>query len=343
MNPVIILFALLLVILALGILQAGRKYDHQTLTFSILIACRNEEKNLPKLFQSLQQLDYPSDKYEIILADDDSVDSTRDLIADFCRKADNRQFLPLRRNNQTKSGKKTALQAAAEKARGEILLFTDADCQVPSGWLQGYNKYFSPATGMVIGVIMISFRGFGKFRSLVTAAINAATAGLNFAFSASGGNLAIRKTVWKEIGGYESITHHVAGDDKLMVRMIRQSGWQINFNSGNPVLTSVPEPVDFPAQQQRKFGKFSMHPPVYKAAAVIVFLFYLYLPCYLAAYPHTLTLLPYLGGLLIFWGVTLYKFKVKFQILDIFFLLIYPYYMIIFSIWGLRRSWSWKP
>lgn len=343
MNPLIILFSLLLLLLAFGILKSGKKYDQQTLTYSILIACRNEEKNLPDLFHSLQRLDYPADKYEVILIDDDSADSTRDLIEDFCCKADNRQFLHLKRNNQTHSGKKAALQAAAEKARGEILLFTDADCQVPCGWLQGYNQYFGAATGMVIGLVMISLRGFTRFRSLVTAAINAATAGLNFAFSASGGNLAIRKSVWEKIGGYESIAQHAAGDDKLMVRMIRESGWRINFNSGNPVLTSFPEPADFPAQQQRKFGKFSMHPPVYKAAAVLIFLFYLYLPCYLAAYQHPLTLLPYLAGLLIFWGVTLYKFEMKFQVCDIFYLLIYPYYMIIFSIWGLRQGWSWKP
>ena len=48
---------------------------------SIIIPARNERTNLPNLLNSLAQLDYPEDKYEIILINDHSTDGSREYLA----------------------------------------------------------------------------------------------------------------------------------------------------------------------------------------------------------------------------------------------------------------------
>jgi len=48
---------------------------------SIIIAARNEMQNLPTLLNSLSQLDYPTDKYEIIIVNDHSNDGSNDFLA----------------------------------------------------------------------------------------------------------------------------------------------------------------------------------------------------------------------------------------------------------------------
>ena len=56
-------------------------YNLETLPFvSIVIAARNEEKNLPGLLDDLINQEYPYDKFEIIIIDDRSYDSTPKIL-----------------------------------------------------------------------------------------------------------------------------------------------------------------------------------------------------------------------------------------------------------------------
>ena len=94
---------------------------------SIIIPTYNEEKNLPRLFASLARLDYPKNKREIIIVDGYSTDRTVALAQKFGAKV---FFNPGRIRT-------TGCQIGIDKARGEMIAFTDADCVVPSHWLKG--------------------------------------------------------------------------------------------------------------------------------------------------------------------------------------------------------------
>jgi hypothetical protein len=87
---------------------------------SILVPACNEEKNLPPLLSSLHRLDYPS--YEIILVDDASTDRTAEVARAYGIQALTSQPLPAGWNP-----KNWACHQGARAARGELLLFTDAD------------------------------------------------------------------------------------------------------------------------------------------------------------------------------------------------------------------------
>src|SRR5690348_5314528 len=52
-------------------------------SFSLIIPARNEEKNIKRLLESIQAIDYPSELIEVIVVDDHSTDSTADNVKGF--------------------------------------------------------------------------------------------------------------------------------------------------------------------------------------------------------------------------------------------------------------------
>lgn len=91
---------------------------------SIIFSARNEERILAKSIQSILNLNYPN--FEIIAVNDRSTDNTSSILNQFeshaCFKAKHIQQLA-----KGWLGKNSALHIASQSAKGEWLLFTDAD------------------------------------------------------------------------------------------------------------------------------------------------------------------------------------------------------------------------
>lgn len=103
--------------------------DLPTPSVSVIIPARNEEKRLPPLLASLKIQDYPD--VEVILVDDDSTDRTAELgEAAGCR------VLRLNEPESGWLGKPYACWSGAKAARGEILVFLDADTLLAPGGLR---------------------------------------------------------------------------------------------------------------------------------------------------------------------------------------------------------------
>lgn len=87
---------------------------------SIIIPARNEEKILPRLLESLKKLTYPH--FEVIVVDDRSEDRTAEVARSFGASVIMGKELPPHWN-----GKNWACHQASLQAKGDYLLFTDAD------------------------------------------------------------------------------------------------------------------------------------------------------------------------------------------------------------------------
>lgn len=97
---------------------------------SIIIPTLNEEKYLPKLLECLRQQQYP-DK-EIIISDGSSTDKTVSIAKSYnCKITINKKRLPARQRN-----------AGAAIAKGDVLLFLDADTLLPANFLREVTKEF---------------------------------------------------------------------------------------------------------------------------------------------------------------------------------------------------------
>lgn len=93
------------------------------LSVSVIIAAKNEEKNIVKRIHNLLSLEYPCNRYEIIIVSDGSDDRTNDLVADMMMKRANIQLI----SYAPSRGKAYALNLGVEKAKGDIIIF--ADCR----------------------------------------------------------------------------------------------------------------------------------------------------------------------------------------------------------------------
>ena len=101
---------------------------------SILIPARNEEKNIGNLLGQLQEFNY--DSLEIIVCDDHSTDGTASIIQSFETSRHPVQYLKGQQVPIGWLGKNYACHQLANKAKGEYLLFIDADVQVGDGLIE---------------------------------------------------------------------------------------------------------------------------------------------------------------------------------------------------------------
>jgi 4,4'-diaponeurosporenoate glycosyltransferase len=102
---------------------------------SIIIPCRNEEKRLPNLLNSLKKQTYQN--FEIIIVDDDSTDNTISIAKSYNAKVIQRkEIFP------DWEGKSASCYAGAMYAQGEILLFLDADVILRETALEYLLRHF---------------------------------------------------------------------------------------------------------------------------------------------------------------------------------------------------------
>jgi mycofactocin system glycosyltransferase len=106
---------------------------------------RDQPVDLVDCLMSLEEIDYPIDRLEIIVVDDGSKKAAAQFVSS--------ERVKIIRNDKSQ-GQAAARNTGAEKARGEILAFLDADCIAGKGWLKELVPFFQAAgTGAVGGFV----------------------------------------------------------------------------------------------------------------------------------------------------------------------------------------------
>lgn len=113
---------------------------------SIIISAYNEEKHIKETIKNKLKLDYPKDKLEIIIVSDGSNDRTDEIVRQF-----NESNVRLLRQ-EPRQGKTSALNMAVSEAKGEIIVFSDANSIYSSDALRELLANFSDrSVGYVTG------------------------------------------------------------------------------------------------------------------------------------------------------------------------------------------------
>lgn len=99
---------------------------------TILICTYNRARLLEASLESLAGIDYPKDSWDVLLVDNNSTDSTADVV----RRAAPDFPVPLRYLFEPEPGKSNALNTGLAQTDAAIVAFTDDDVRVPSDWLQ---------------------------------------------------------------------------------------------------------------------------------------------------------------------------------------------------------------
>jgi cellulose synthase/poly-beta-1,6-N-acetylglucosamine synthase-like glycosyltransferase len=104
---------------------------------SVLIAARNEEKDIGWKVAETLQWDYPADRLEVLVASDASDDRTDEIVQKI--KDPRLTFVRM----EARGGKNRALNRLAQRARGDLLLFTDANSHIGPGCLRRMVRHFA--------------------------------------------------------------------------------------------------------------------------------------------------------------------------------------------------------
>jgi cellulose synthase/poly-beta-1,6-N-acetylglucosamine synthase-like glycosyltransferase len=204
-------------------------------TVSVIVVAKDEEQNLPALFASLESQSVRD--FQIILVSDRSQDKTLDLMNAFARKHGPRaKVMENTQAVENMGPKQFVLDIATAEAEGEILIFTDADCTVPTHWVENLLPYFKdPRVGVVFGQISLKksrgfFRNFQAFDQPLIHQYNSATAGLGIPGSCFGNNLVARKAVIDQIGGFRSLGYTLT-EDAALATAAAKGGWKVRVST----------------------------------------------------------------------------------------------------------------
>jgi len=231
---------------------------------SIIVAARDEALNIPRLLAALRQQSYSAERLEIIVVDDGSTDDTSLILQLEARKIKNLHPIRIEQPPASWGPKKWALTQAVRRARGEIILTTDADCRPGPRWVEAMVPHFNdPSTGMVVGPspLVSERRGFWWEALLLdSCAMDALTAGgasRGLALTCTGRNLAYRRETFEDVGGFKGVEHFVSGDDDLLMQKVAASGnWRITFTLNAAAAVASPPPATLGAfiRQRLRFA-----------------------------------------------------------------------------------------
>lgn len=189
---------------------------------SVIVAYRNEEKNIENCLIQLCKQTITTKEYQIIAINDHSTDNSEKIVSNLTKTYP--QLLML---NSKEKGKKQALNEAIYNANGELIVTTDADCTVPNNWLKTIVSYwedFKPK--MLIGAVVINekkgfFQKFQylEFNSLIMSAAGAC--GINHPIMCNGANLAFCKKTYLSISDPYN-NKYFSGDDVFLLHNIKK-------------------------------------------------------------------------------------------------------------------------
>lgn len=213
--------------------------ENPVIKVSIIIASKNEEKNIPHLLDDLGNQDYDQDLFEVIVVDDNSTDETYSK-ASFKHRIKNIKVLA-----NPGSGKKSAIRSGVNEANGELIITTDADCRIGERWISTIASFYSGSyPDMIIGPVQLKNRTgfFGRFQQLEFFSLQGITFGTALAGNpvmCNGANLAFKKEIY--LNHSKNLRDDIAsGDDIFLLHSLkREPGSKIvSLDSPDGIVTT---------------------------------------------------------------------------------------------------------
>lgn len=222
----------------MGFIRHGRVRlagDNILPSVTVVVPARNEELNIGRCLRSLAASDYPSELLQIIVVDDRSTDTTPQVLRQIA--AGMPELLVLSKTegdtHGNLKGKPGALDFGFSRATGEILLMTDADCEVHPSWIRAMAApHVDPEVGLSLGFTTIKSRTFLEHVQDVewvsTQALARGGIGNNVPLGCFGNNIGIRRSVYEGIGGYTNIPFSIT-EDLALLQAVHAAGWGVKY------------------------------------------------------------------------------------------------------------------
>jgi GT2 family glycosyltransferase len=184
-------------------------------TFSIVIPTYRRPERLAACLAALARLDYPRERFEVIVVDDGSGAPPAALVAAQAGR------LTVTLVEAVHAGPAAARNAGAARARGDYLAFTDDDCAPDPGWLRALARAATSAPGQMLGGRTVNALADNLWAAAsqvlveyLYAYYNSGAAGTGEARFFTSNNLALPADDFRALGGFDGRFPLAAGEDR---------------------------------------------------------------------------------------------------------------------------------
>jgi cellulose synthase/poly-beta-1,6-N-acetylglucosamine synthase-like glycosyltransferase len=303
---------------------------------SVIIPCKNEERDIPKCLEAFAKQKIQKGLFEVIFIDANSTDKTLEIIKKYKGKI--RNLLVAKETGHTKSAA-NARNQGAKIARGKILVFYDADVVAHPQYLseisKGFYDYADAASSEVKAYPSKST--WAHLREHESMASDYLVKKGSASFFAN----IFRKKTFLRIGGYRSRFRY--GEDLVMLDRLKEQNAKIVHLKKAIVMHKDPDSLGEIASQARFWGRgfhelFLSDPTRHLPRLLLVIARALWLPLFLIylAFPFNLLLFTvailYLAtlvdGIFVFYRSMKMGGKLKYALLLIPFRMIRSFYFL---------------
>lgn len=195
--------------------------------FSIVIPTYNRPERLVSCLTAIVQLDYPRDRFEVVIVDDGSNPSIEPTVTPF-----QAQF-NLILIQQTNSGPATARNKGAAQARGQYLVFTDDDCAPLPNWLQVLESHFIANSGAIVGGHTLNALPENLYSTasqvLIDYLYQYYNANPQQAQFFASNNFALPTEVFRKVGSFDTSFPLAAGEDRELCDRLLHYGYPMSY------------------------------------------------------------------------------------------------------------------
>jgi GT2 family glycosyltransferase len=188
---------------------------HDAPFFSVIVPTYERRAQLASCLHALARMNYPLERFEVLVVDDGSASSPLDIVEEF------QGSLDVRLLTQENSGPARARNFGATEARGEFLAFTDDDCEADAGWLRALARYFERTPDSIVGGRTLNALGHNPYSETSQKIIEVVYAHFNrdhedARFFASN-NFAVPAARFREMNGFDE-TFRTSEDREICAR-----------------------------------------------------------------------------------------------------------------------------
>jgi GT2 family glycosyltransferase len=187
-------------------------------TFSVVVPTYRRPERLADCLRSLEKLDYPRDRFEVIVVDDGSG----------APPDPGRMSIDVTVITQPHAGPATARNTGAARARSDLLAFTDDDCQAEPDWLRELAAGLDGTPDLAVGgrtVNALADNPYASATQLLVDYLSEWTRASGRAAFFPSNNLAVPADLFRARGGFDTGFPLAAGEDREFCdRWVRLGG-----------------------------------------------------------------------------------------------------------------------
>ncbi|MEQ9618553.1 MAG: glycosyltransferase [Deltaproteobacteria bacterium] len=226
-------------------------------SFSIIIPTYERFKELDACLDSITNIEYPEDKFEVIVVDDGSTNSPEDVVKAYQTRIDVKLII------QEHAGPAAARNRGAREATGKFLAFTDDDCKPSRDWLGKLADRFTQDEDCLVAgrtANALPDNPYSTASQLIVDYLHAYNNNKGSRFLTSN-NMALSRERFWEAGGFDTSFPLAAGEDREFCDRCLYNGFRTVYDPD--VIVNHAHPLTFGKFLRQHFnygiGAFNFH------------------------------------------------------------------------------------